>query len=45
LINNFEKGIFTRMCRMPKVEESQGLYTLKLYLKSFELFLRNQIKG
>jgi len=27
------------MCRIPKVEESHGLYTLKFYLKSLEPFL------
>jgi len=36
LINNFETGIFPRTCRIPKVEESQGLYTLKFYLKSLQ---------
>jgi len=28
LINNFETGTFTKMYRIPKDEESQGLYTI-----------------
>jgi len=38
---NFETRLFTAIRRMSKVEESQGLYTLKFNWKSLEPLLEN----